>query len=332
MLRAGEERMLRTSNQRLTTTLGIALLVAACGGGAPAATPTAAPATQPPATVAPATTAPTTGPAATNVSTGEPSVKGPSTVAVGARFEVEWTGPNGKGDYVTIVKAGATKWTNEPYFYTNTAPSPGALTAPGTAGAYELWYVKGEDDSVLARTPITVSAFAGTIDGPDAVAGGTEFEVSWTGPNGPGDYVTIVKAGAEKWTNEDYFYTTVGPKGTLQAPLEAGAYELMYVSGAGDTIQLRVPIAVTAFSATVDGPGDIAKGGNVTIAWTGPNGNGDFITIAAAGSADTAYLNYCYTYVPSPCVIKAPDEAGAYEVRYVTQAYVVLAREPLQVK
>jgi len=321
--------MSRSFTHCLIAPLGIALLVAACGGGGAPATPTAAPATPVPATAPPAATP---APVATNVSTGDPSVKAAAQVAVGVSFDVEWTGPNAEGDYVTIVKAGATKWTNEPYFYTNTAPSPGKLTAPGTAGAYELWYVNGADDAVLARSNITVSAFAGALDGPDSVAGGTVFEVSWTGPNGPGDYVTIVKAGAAKWTNEDYFYTTVGPKGTLQAPLEAGAYELMYVSGAGDTIQLRVPITVTAFSASVDGPGEVAKGGNVTIAWTGPNGPGDFITITAAGAPDAAYLNYCYTTVPSPCVIEAPDSAGAYEVRYVTAANVVLAREPLLVK
>lgn len=313
---------------RAVAPCAIALLAVACGGGAPASP------TVPAATVAPATAAPPASatPAATNVSTGEPSVKGPAQVAVGSSFDVEWTGPNGDRDYVTIVKVGATKWTNEDYFYTATKPSPGTLTAPGTAGAYELWYVRAVDDVILARTAITVSAFAGTVDGPDSVAGGTIFEVSWTGPNGSGDYVTIVKAGTPKWTNEPYFYTTVGPKGTLQAPLEAGAYELMYVSGAGNTVQLRVPITVTPYSASVDGPGEVAKGADVSIAWTGPNGQGDYITIAAAGAPDNAYLEYCYTNVPSPCVISAPDEAGAYEVRYTTQASKVLAREPLLVR
>jgi Ca-activated chloride channel homolog len=322
--------MLRRSSQRLTLPLGAALLIAACGGGA-APTPTAAPVTQPPATAAPASGAPTTGPAATNVSTGEPSLKAAAQVAVGAGFDVEWTGPNGEGDYVTIVKAGATKWTNEPYFYTNNTPSPGALTAPATVGAYELWYVRGADSSILAKVAITVSAFVGSIDGPASVAAGTQFEVSWTGPDGPRDYITIAAAGAPKWTNEPYFYTSTGATGTLQAPIVAGAYELMYVSADG-TIQYRTPITVTPFSASVDGPGEVAKGAPVSIAWTGPNGMGDYITIAPAGSPEGTYLDYCYTNTPSPCVINAPDTAGAYEIRYVTQATKTLASEPLLVK
>lgn len=314
-----------TRTIRLTSSAALGLLLAACGGGA-AATPTAAP-----ITAAPATVAATAAPAATNASTGQPSVKAPAQVAVGSTFDVEWTGPNGEGDYVTIVKVGATKWTNEPYFYTNNTPSPGPLTAPGTAGAYELWYVKGDDETVLAKLAITVSAFVGSITAPATVAGGTTFEVSWTGPDGSRDYITIVKAGAQ-WTNESYFYTSVGPKGTLQAPIEGGAYELLYVSGAGDTIQYRQAITVTDVSASVDGPGQVTHGQPVSIAWAGPNGPGDYITIAAAGSPEGTYLDYCYTYTPSPCVINAPDQAGAYEVRYVTQAKKTLASEALQVK
>jgi Ca-activated chloride channel family protein len=310
--------------------LAFTLLVAACGGGA--ATPTPAPATVPPATTAPATeaAAPTTAP--TNASTGEPSVKGPAQVAVGTTFEVEWTGPNADGDYVTIVAAGATKWTNEPYFYTENSPSPGQLTASAIAGAYELWYVSGADDAVLAKASITVSAFVGTLDAPNSVEAGTVFEVSWTGPDGSGDYITIAPAGAPAWTNEPYFYTNTGSKGTLQAPIDAGAYEVWYVSGVGNTIQLRRPITVTPYSASVDGPGQAAPGASISIAWTGPKGQDDYITIAPAGSPEGTYSNYCYAYQASPCVINAPDTAGAYEIRYVTGAGKTLATEALLIK
>lgn len=328
--------MIRSSAIRLTASLAIAGLIAACGGGAAPATPTAAapttlPATPAPTTV-PATAGPTPGPVATNVSTGEPSVAGPANVQPGVSFEVAWTGPNGDRDYVTIVAAGAAKWTNEPYFYTGSNASPGKLIAPPTPGSYELWYVQGVDSKVLARSPITVSTFVGTIDGPDSVQAGTQFEVTWTGPDGPRDYITIVKAGATQWTNESYFYTTDGPKGTLQAPIDAGAYELWYVSGAKDTIQLRVPITVTPFSASVDGPGVVNHGAPVSVAWTGPAGAGDYVTIAPAGSPEGSYLAYCYTTTPSPCVMNAPDKAGDYEVRYVTGKGKTLASEPLKVK
>ena len=152
-------------------------------------------------------------------------------------------------------------------------------------------------------------------------------------PDGSTSAATVrAISGPETWTNAPYFYTATGPKGTLQAPLEAGAYELVYVTGTGGKIQLRVPIVVTPYSASVDGPGSVERGGDVSIVWAGPKGQGDYITIAPAGSPENSYTTYCYTNQPSPCVIKAPDQAGAYEVRYVTQASKVLASEALLVK
>jgi Ca-activated chloride channel family protein len=52
----------------------------------------------------------------------------------------------------------------------------------------------------------------------------------WTGPNGPGDYITIVQEGA--------------PEGAyLSYAITAGAYETRYVAGKGSTLG-SVPIGV----------------------------------------------------------------------------------------
>ena len=125
-----------------------------------------------------------------------------------------------------------------------TEGSPGTLLAPLEAGAYEIWYVIGSDATVQARRPITVTAAVATLDGPDDIAHGAEFEVTWTGPNGPGDYVTIVAAGAERWTDEPYFYTHDGNPGTLTAPDESGDHQLWYVTGQGSVVIESVPIQV----------------------------------------------------------------------------------------
>ena len=325
--------MQRTDRTRhtgiLIAALGATLVASACGGGAG---PTAAPPTPPPAAQTP-TAAPATSAPATNPSTGEPSIGAPATVGAGAVFDVTWTGPNGAKDYITILKAGAAKWTDEQYFYTASNTSPGKLTAPAEPGAYQLWYVNGEDDSVLFRLDITVDAFVGSVDGPDSVAAGAEFEIVWSGPAGPGDYVTIVKAGSTRWTNEPYFYTASNPNPhKLQAPIEAGAYELWYVLGADDTIGARAPITVLPVSASVTAPTTADKGSDFEVAWTGPNGPGDFITIVEAGAPEAAYLDYCYTSVGPTCTLTAPDASGAYEVRYTTAANKVIATTPIAIK
>lgn len=304
--------------------LAIALVLAACGGGS--ATPTPAPATAPPASAG----APSG--AATQGATGPASLDAPDTVGAGIYLDVTWTGPNGPGDYVTIVPAGTTEWTNQDYFYT-TDGSPGHIIVPSVDGAYELWYISAADKTILARRPLTVTPFVGDLLGPEEVVANTEFAVTWNGPNGPGDYVTIVAAGATKWTNEDYFYTTDGSPGTLLAPLAAGAYELWYVIGSDATIQARRPITVTAAAATLEGPEDVVQGAQFEVTWTGPNGPGDFVTIVVKGADASAYLSYFYTRDGNPGTLTAPDDSGDYELRYVAgQADVVLESVPIQVK
>jgi Ca-activated chloride channel homolog len=314
---------------RAGAALAISLFAAACGGGGGAATPTPANATIAPTSAAtPAATV-----AATNPSTGAPSLAAAATVAGGTEFEVTWTGPNAQGDYVTIVKAGATKWTNERYFYT-TVGSPGKLVAPSTEGAYELWYVNGADDAVLAKRDITVTPFTGDLGAPESVMAGAPFEVAWNGPNGPGDYVTIVKAGATKWTNESYFYTTVGSPGTLVSEIEPGSYEIWYVIGADDAIKARRPITVTPYVVTLAAPTEVAKGAQIQVTWTGPNGPQDYITIVPAGSPPGTYLNYAYTSSGNPATFAAPDNAGPYEIWYASDRVkdVVFQRIPIIVK
>jgi len=317
--------MNRTSRgARGAVALAVALVVGACGGGS--ATPTPAPATTPPGSAG----APSA--AATQGATGPASLEAPDTVGAGIYLDVTWTGPNGPGDYVTIVTAGTTEWTNQDYFYT-TDGSPGHLIVPSIDGAYELWYISGADKTILARRPLTVTPFTGDLTGPAEVVANTEFEVSWTGPNGPGDYVTIVKAGTARWTNEDYFYTADGPTGRLLAPLEAGAYELLYAIGSDGTIHVRRPITVTAASATLSGPEDVVQGASFEVTWTGPNGPGDYVTIVAAGAEQWTNEPYFYTRDGNPGTLTAPDDSGDYELWYVVgQGAVTIASVPITVK
>jgi Ca-activated chloride channel family protein len=249
--------------------------------------------------------------------TGEPGLDAPAEVAAGAQFDVAWTGPNGRGDYVTIVEPGATAWTNEPYFYTNSG-SPGQLTAPVKAGTYELWYVSGEDEEILARRDVEILPFEGDLLGPPEVLAGTVFEVAWNGPNGPGDYVTIVEAGKDRWTNESYFYTSAGSPGELQAPNKAGAYELWYVTGAASEITARSTITVLPLEVTLDAPDAVGTEDAFDVEWTGPDGPGDYVTIVAAGVRSWTNESYFYTYAGTPGSLTAPATPGSYEVAYVT--------------
>jgi len=254
--------------------------------------------------------------ASRNVGTGEASLEAPDEVEGGADFEVSWTGPDGQGDYITVVAEGTTEWTNEPYFYTANGPT-GTLVASTTDGDYEIWYVTGGDEEILARRPITVTPFEGALIAPAEVEANTVFEVSWNGPDGPGDYVTIVAEGADRWTNESYFYTANGPTGELTAPIEDGAHEIWYVAGSDDTVFATRPITVTPYHITLEAPTAVDAGAEFDVEWTGPDGPGDYITIVPAGSPEGTYFSYAYTAAGSPATITAGTETGDYEVRYI---------------
>ncbi len=328
-----------SSRRRLHALGGIAtiVLLAACGSSGQASpTPTASASSAASGSAAASASASAASPS--GGPTGPASLDAAQSVAAGAKFEITWTGPKAQGDYITIVVAGTTKWTNEPWFYTTGASSPGTLVAPVTEGAYALWYVSGADGTILARRAIRVSPFVGNLGGPQEVEAGSSFQVAWNGPNGPGDYVTIVKVGTAKWTDESYFYTTSGSPGTLVAPVQAGAYELWYVTGAGESKQATAPITVTPYTVTLDAPSQVAKGASFNVTWTGPNGPSDYLTIAPVGSPPGTYLDYQYTqnYVGQQITLKAPGTAGNYEIRYQSdrggvKGVVIFGSRPLTV-
>lgn len=248
---------------------------------------------------------------------GEASLDGPDEVEAGADFEVSWTGPDGQGDYITIVALGATEWTDEPYFYTS-GGSTGTLVASTEDGDYELWYVRGDDEEILARRPITITPFTGALTAPAEVMAGSRFDVGWNGPDGPGDYVTVVAVGATAWLDESFFYTSVGPTGTLTAAIEPGEYEIWYVAGLDRAVLARRPITVTDMIITLEAPVAVDAGAAFEVEWTGPDGPQDYLTIVPAGSPDGTYLDYAYTAEGSPITLTAPNEPGNYEIWYAS--------------
>lgn len=310
-----------------TATPGIG--ATATPSGAPGATPTAAATASPAPTATPAATA-TLGPPATAtpipvvtpsplatpgpVIIGPASLVAPDSVPADTLFKVDWVGPNNTGDYIAIIAASKRKWSGEPYFYTY-GGTPKYLQASTQPGAYEIRYIGG-NKKVLARRSITVTAFVGSLDGPANVGAGKEFDVAWTGPASPGDYITIEPLGATKWTAESFFYLYQNHVGTLTAPLAAGNYELWYVAG-DKTVMLREPITVDSLQASVSGPASAVHGANFSVSWTGPDATGDFITIVAVGAAEGSYLAYAYTTYGNPATLAAPTTPGQYELRYV---------------
>lgn len=241
-------------------------------------------------------------------------------VFAGTRFEVDWTGPDGPRDYVTVVPPDAPAGQFRDYAYTRNG-SPLHLLAPSEPGTYELRYQsEDEPDVVVARAAVEVLPPKPiTLEAPATVTQGSEVVINWTGPDAEQDYVTIAPAGTEPGTYLDYRYTTVGSPITLMAPFEPGEYEIRYSTDridASGQVFAAVPLTVEAAGVTLAPPAVIRAGSTFTVQVDGPARYADYITIVPAGAPDGEYANYAYVHEAGPIQLQAPDEAGAYEIRY----------------
>ena len=261
------------------------------------------------------------------------SVSAPATVAAGSTFEVKWTGPNNERDYVTIGETTPGGRLYLDYKYSREG-SPVKLSAPEKPGNYEVRYILGVGDTVIARQPITIGGVTASLTAPAQVAAGAKFKVNWSGPNNPRDFITMVKAGTAEKTYERYAYTDKGSTLELIAPDEPGNYELRYATGTAYLTLARAAIVVGSISGTITGPAQAIAGETFKVSWKGPDNARNFVTIVPKGAREGAYTgSYFYTTPQNmPGTLVAPLAPGEYELRYSTaEKYLTLARAAIQI-
>ncbi|MDG4649713.1 hypothetical protein P6F26_14810, partial [Roseibacterium sp. SDUM158017] len=82
------------------------------------------------------------------------SLAAPDTAVAGASTKVAWQGPDYDGDYIAVSRPGDDGY--ETFAYTREG-APLDLVMPSEPGAYELRYVVGQDRTVIATRPISVT-------------------------------------------------------------------------------------------------------------------------------------------------------------------------------
>lgn len=240
----------------------------------------------------------------------------PEKVAIGKRFEVAFTGPGNKGDYITIVKPEAKDRQYKSYAYTSRG-SPLTLRAATAPGPYEVRYVLGKSRRVIARARLTVVTVDTALTAPDSVTVGNSVEIEWTGPGARGDYITIAPPDAPDGKYLSYAYAKRNPV-AVRAPDEPGRYEIRYVAGGRPKRVLgRRPLEVKEAQVTLEAPPSVKRETRFTVEWTGPKNASDYITIVEAGAKRGRYGSYGYTRKGRPIALRAPKSPGKYEIRFV---------------
>lgn len=173
----------------------------------------------------------------------EASVTAPAEVMGGANVSVTWQGPDGPQDMVAFAPQGAPPGTFLSYSFTQFGQTLD-LVAPVEPGVYEVRYLSGSEGRALASAVVNVTPPVVSLQAPAEVAANAAFTVRWTGPDGAGDYVTIVRAGAPEYEYLSLAFTSWGADLDLTAPETPGSYEVRYFSGSARVVLASVPITV----------------------------------------------------------------------------------------
>jgi Ca-activated chloride channel family protein len=171
-----------------------------------------------------------------------------------------------------------------------------------------------------------------TLKVPPEVVAGAAFSAEWTGPDNPGDYVTIVVAGAPDDAYESNAYTRHGSPVTLTAMIDAGPAEVRYVTTRSRTVLARAPLVIRPAEVTLSAPIQATAGTVVTVEWSGPGNAGDYLTIVPREKPDGEYEHYDNARAGRAAQVTAPITPGEAEIRYMSgQGRRVLARRPLTI-
>lgn len=286
------------------------------------------------------------------VPVGEPA---PTPQKVALKATILRNGPDiqSKLDW-TISPAGSDKpvFTATDTGYSGTALPPGDYVARADWNGWRGGEVKSGETAftVKPKQPkvVTVAVDLGlplTLEGPDLVLEGEAIEVTWTGPDDLGAYISVnrlddgprefiyftpaqkardafaarAKGIAGIDSNGDGAFTTADmATAAIGGPSKAGDYELRYTIGEPRVILARQPIMVKDGQQTITIPQSVAAGTPFTVEWSGHLTDGDFLTIVPAGSAQV-FANAVAVRLKSgaPAQMTAPAEPGEYEVRYI---------------
>jgi Ca-activated chloride channel family protein len=231
---------------------------------------------------------------------------------------VLWQGPAYPSDYISVARPDQRPGSYVDYTYTRDG-SPLKVRAPSEPGTYEVRYILGHGDKLLAKAAIEIKGVGASLDAPPVADVATAFEVAWQGPgNKERLHFSMARPDQRSGSYVNYTYTSRG-----QPAEGAGAL------GAGDLRGALHPRARQQAAGQDDhrdqgrdrrGSGSgIGRHGHRIRGGLAGSGQQGAITfqVARPDQRPGSYVNYTYVREGSPLKVRAPSEAGTYEVRYI---------------
>ncbi|HGG05846.1 MAG TPA: VWA domain-containing protein, partial [Aliiroseovarius sp.] len=124
-----------------------------------------------------------------------------------------------------------------------------------------------------------------TLEAPESAPAGSLVPVRWTGPDGDGDYITSADIDMGDGEYHHYTYTRDSADNTLmlRLPPDPGPVEIRYILDDGGKVLARRVIEVTPLDITFDAPDTAIAGSTIPVGWSGPDYDGDYLSIAEIG-------------------------------------------------
>lgn len=186
------------------------------------------------------------------------SVAGPQHAVGGSTIDVQWQGPadGWQDDVLSIVPRGSGAFNRDSWAKVardGSANNPAAIRVPAVAGDYDIAYVLVPGERIIARAPLTVTRARASIEAPDRVVAGRDFEVRYAADVFEGDRVVVVRAefpDDKMWGIQDRYGFAAEPsarRGVIPgtAVTEPGSYEVRYVTGLQHQVLARAAVTVT---------------------------------------------------------------------------------------
>jgi Ca-activated chloride channel homolog len=256
------------------------------------------------------------GRAAIKVTPVQATVQAPAEADVAVEVEVIWQGPDYSSDYIAIARPDQRAGSQVYYTYTSRG-NPLKLWVPSDPGTYEIRYIMGRSNQLLAKTAIEINGVGASVQAPEAADVATEFEVTWQGPDNPSDYIAIASPDQKPGSQVNYTYTKKGSPLKVRAPSDPGTYEVRYILGRGSKLLAKTSMVIEAVGASVQAPAAAVMASLFEVSWQGPDNPPDYIAIARPDQKPGSQVNYTYTKKGSPLKVRAPSDPGTYEVRYI---------------
>jgi Ca-activated chloride channel family protein len=233
----------------------------------------------------------------------------------GSDVLVHWQGYNRPGDFLVIVAPEATV---EDYrLKSPITENPVKVRAPRETGVFQIRYVT-DDHAILGTRALRLSAAEVDLYLPNRIPLGQLIEITWYGPDEPGDFLAIAAKDAEPGSFVSTVKTSTGSPTLMRAPDRTGSFVLKYISAGDDKALGSIPMEILPPDVWLRAPLEALRGSDVMVDWEGPNDPGDRITIVPKDAPEGTVGPVEKTSRGSPARIRAPMTLGEHEIRYIS--------------